>query len=99
LPSSTRFARAAQVRIKKEIKAIPQQNQPAIMEARGRVMHETMLQLQVPPLPKSVYEPYRGRAFPLMDKFFTYPRNVQPPESLARQIRAIPGLRKCIFSA
>ena len=88
---------AAQVRVKKEIKAIPQQNQPAIIAARERVMRETMPELRAAPLPKGVYWPYQGRAFPLLEKFYAYPRNVQPPESLARQIQQIPGLDKCIL--
>ena len=88
---------AAQVRVKDEIKAIPQQNQPAIIAARERVMQETMAELRVAPLPKAVYWPYQGRGFPLLEKFYAYPRNVQPPESLARQIQQIPGLDKCVF--
>jgi hypothetical protein len=88
---------AAQAKFKNEIKAIPQQNQPAIIEARERVLHETMPQLHAAPLPKAVFWPYKGRAFPLMEKFYAYPRNAQPPESLARQIQQIPGLDKCIF--
>ena len=88
---------AAQVRVKDEIKAIPQQNQPAIIAARERVMSETMPELRVATLPKAVYWPYQGRVFPLLEKFYAYPRNVQPPESLARQIQQIPGLDKCIF--
>jgi hypothetical protein len=88
---------AAQAKVKDEIKAIPQQNQPAIIEARERVMHETMPQLYAAPLPKAVFWPYKGRAFPLMEKFYASPHNVQPPESLARKIQQIPGLHKCIF--
>jgi hypothetical protein len=90
---------AAQAKSQERNQSDPAAEPLAIMETRGRVMRETMLQLQVPPLPRSVYDPYRGRAFPLLDKFYTYPQDVQPPESLARQIQAIPGLDKCIFSA
>ena len=60
-------------------------------------MRETMAELDAAPLPKAVYWPYKGRAFPLLEKFYAYPHNVQPPESLARQIQQIPGLDKCIF--
>jgi hypothetical protein len=88
---------AAQAEVNKEIKANPQQNQPAIIAARERVMRETMAELDAAPLPKAVYWPYKGRAFPLLEKFYAYPHNVQPPESLARQIQQIPGLDKCIF--
>jgi hypothetical protein len=90
---------AAQARVKKEIRAIPPQNRPAIMDARARVMRETMAELRAATLPKPVYWPYDGRAFPLLDKFYAYPQNVQPPESLASQIQQIPGLDKCIFPA
>jgi hypothetical protein len=89
---------AAQARFKNEIQAIPQQNQPAIIEARKRVMRDTMPELRGAPSPEAVFWPYDGRAFPLMEKFYTYPHNVQPPESLQREIRQIPGLNKCIFS-
>jgi hypothetical protein len=51
------------------------------------------------PLPKAVYWPYQGRAFPLLEKFYAYPGNVRPPESLAQQIQQIAGLDKCIFPA
>ena len=61
-------------------------------------MRETMPKLRAVPLPKAVRWPYEGRAFPLMEKFYEYPHNVQPPESLHRQIQQIPGLNKCIFS-
>jgi hypothetical protein len=88
---------AAQVRAKHEIKAVTQHNQPAIIEARQRVIRETMPALLAAPLPRAVYWPYEGRAFPLLDKFYAYPHNAQPPESLARQIQQIPGLDKCIF--
>ena len=87
---------SAQARVK-EIQASPQQNQPAIIEARKRVLRETMPELRAAPLPSAVYWPYNGRAFPLVEKFYTYPRNVQPPESLTRQIQQIPGLGKCVF--
>ena len=87
---------AAQARAKKETRAIPQQNQPAIIEARQRVMHETMPKLRALSLPEAVRWPYKGRAFPLMEKYYGYPPNVQPPESLAHQIQQIPGLNKCI---
>jgi hypothetical protein len=49
-------------------------------------MHETMRELRVAPLPKAVHWPYPGRAFPHLEKVYAYPGNVQPPESLARQI-------------
>jgi hypothetical protein len=88
---------AAQARAKKETRAIPQQNQPAITEARQRVMGETMPKLRALSLPEAVRWPYKGRAFPLMEKYYGYPRNVQPPESLAHQIQQIPGLSKCTF--
>jgi hypothetical protein len=88
---------AARARAKHEIKAVPQQNRPAIIEARQRVIRETMPALRAAPLPRSVYWPYDGRAFPLLEKFYAYPHNAQPPESLARQIQQIPGLDKCIF--
>jgi hypothetical protein len=87
---------AAQARAKHEIKAVPQ-NHPAIIEARERVIRETMPALRAAPLPRAVYWPYEGRAFPLLEKFYAYPHNAQPPESLARQIQQIPGLDKCIF--
>jgi hypothetical protein len=90
---------AAQARVKDEIQAIPHTNQQAVIDARDRIMRETIRQLRAAQLPKAVRWPYEGRAFPLMDKFYTYPQNVQPPETLARQIQAIPGLDKCIFSA
>jgi hypothetical protein len=89
---------AAQARAKKETRAIPQQNQPAITETRQRVMRETMPKLGALSLPEAVRWPYKGRAFPLMEKYYGYPRNVQPPESLAHQIQQIPGLSKCTFS-
>jgi hypothetical protein len=87
---------AAQARVKNEIQAIPQQNQPAAIEARARIMRETMPKLRALPLPEAVRWPYEGRAFPLMEQFYD-PHNVQPPESSARQIQQIPGLNKCIF--
>jgi hypothetical protein len=87
---------AAQARAKKETEAVPQQNQPAIIEARQRVMRETMPKLRALSLPEAVRWPYKGRAFPLMEKYYGYPHNVQPPESLAHQIQQIPGLNKCI---
>jgi hypothetical protein len=90
---------AAQARVKDEIQAIPQQNQPAVIEARERIMRETMPELRAAaPLPWAVFWPYEGRAFPLMEKFYAYPHNVQPPESLQRQIQQTPGLDKCIFN-
>jgi hypothetical protein len=89
---------AAQARVKNEIQAIPQQNQPAAIQARERVMRETMPELRAAPLPTAVFGPYEGRAFPLMEKFYAYPHNVQPPESLQRQIQQTPGLDKCIFT-
>jgi hypothetical protein len=54
-------------------------------------MQETMLQLHAAPVPRPVYGPYKGRAFPFIEKFYTYPHNVQPPESLAREIHQIPA--------
>jgi hypothetical protein len=87
---------AAQARVKNKIQAIPQQNQPAAIEARARIMRETMPKLRALPLPEAVRWPYEGRAFPLMEQFYD-PHNVQPPESSARQIQQIPGLNKCIF--
>ena len=89
---------AAQARAKKEAEAIPQQNQPAITDARERVIRETLRQLHGAPLPQAVHWPYEGRAFPLLEQFYEYPQNVQPSESLQRQIQQIPGLSKCIFS-
>jgi hypothetical protein len=89
---------AAQARVKNEIQAIPQQNQTAVIEARERIMRQTILDLRAFPLPEAVRWPYEGRAFPLMEQFYEYPHNVQPPESSARQIQQIPGLNKCIFS-
>jgi hypothetical protein len=88
---------AAQARVKNEIQAIPQQNQTAVIEARERIMRKTIFDLRAP-LPDAVRWPYEGRAFPLMEQFYDYRHNVQPPESLARQIQQIPGLSKCIFS-
>jgi hypothetical protein len=90
---------AAQAKAKKETQTIPQQNQPAITEARERVMRETMPKLRAVQLPKAIHWPYEGRAFPLMEQYYGYPQNVQPPESLAHQIQQIPGLNKCIFPA
>ena len=87
----------AQTRAEKETRALPQQNQPAITEARQRVMGETMPKLRAVQLPKAVHWPYEGRAFPLLEQFYAYPHNLQPPESLAHQIQQIPGLDKCIF--
>ena len=77
--------------------AIPKQDQPAIIAARERVIRETMPELRGALLPKAVYWPYQGRAFPLLEKFYAYPGNVRPPESLAQQIQQIAGLDKCIF--
>ena len=89
---------AAQTKYKKEIQGIPQQDRPAIIEARTRVMREAMPELRAAPSPSAVYWPYDGRAFPLLEKFYAYPDNVHPPESLRRQIQQIPGLNKCVFS-
>jgi hypothetical protein len=89
---------AAQARVKNEIQAIPQQNQTAVIETRERIMRKTIFDLGALPLPEAVRWPYEGRAFPLMKQFYAYPHNVQPPESLPRQIQQIPGLNKCIFS-
>jgi hypothetical protein len=88
---------AAQARVKNEIQAIPQQNQTAAIEARERIMRKTIFDLRAP-LPDAVRWPYEGRAFPLMEQFYADQHNVQPPESLARQIQQTPGLSKCIFS-
>jgi hypothetical protein len=90
---------AAQAKVKDEIQAIPEPNHPAVIEARGRIMRETITELRALGSPKAVRWPYSGRAFPLLQKFYGYPHNVQPPESLARQIQQIPGLDKCIFPA
>jgi hypothetical protein len=68
------------------------------MEPRKRVMRETMPELQAAPLPQEVHWPYEGRAFPLMEKFYTYPPNLQPPESLQHQIQQILGVNKCVFT-
>jgi hypothetical protein len=87
---------AAQAKVKNEIQTIPKQNQPAIVQARERVMREAMPELRAAPLPKAVYWPYEGRAFPLIEKFYAYPHNERPLESLGRQIQQIPGLNKCI---
>ena len=91
---------AAQARVKNEIQAIPQQNQPAIIEARERIMRETMPELRAAPLPRAVFGPYEGRAFPLMEKLFNeYPHNRQQLEaSVPGQIQQTPGLNKCIFT-
>jgi hypothetical protein len=88
---------AAQARVKEEIQAIPQQNQTALIEARNRNMLRTIFDLRALVLPEAVRWPYEGRAFPLMEKFYRYPHNVQPPESLQLQIEQIPGLNKCVF--
>ena len=97
---------AAQARVMNEIQAIPQQDQPAIIEARERVLGETIVELRAIPLPKAVRWAYEGRAFSLMEKFNHYekfsgnaapPQDKQPPESLAREIQQIPGLDQCIF--
>jgi hypothetical protein len=87
---------AAQAKVKSEIKAIPQQNQAAVIEARERIMLQTIFDLRARPLPEAVRWPYEGRAFPLMEQFYKYPHNVQPPESLPREIQQTPGLNKCI---
>ena len=90
---------AAQTRAKDEIQAIPRQNQAAVSEARDQVMRETIHTLRAAPSPRSVYWPYEGRAFPLMEKLFNeYPHMAQPPEEwLPLQIQRTPGLDKCIF--
>jgi hypothetical protein len=89
---------AAQARVKNEIQAIPQSNQPAVNEARERIMGQTIFELRALPLPEAVRWPYEGRAFPLIETLFSkYPHRGQPPESLPRQIQQIPGLDKCIF--
>jgi hypothetical protein len=87
---------AAQARVKNKIKAIPEQHQMAAIEARARILQETIPKLRALPLPEAVRWPYEGRAFPLIEQFYEYPHNVQPSESLARQIQQIPGLNKCI---
>jgi hypothetical protein len=89
---------AAQARAKKETQTIPPQKQPAITEARERIIRDVMRQLDGAPLPQAVHWPYEGRAFPLLKQFYEYPQNGQPSESLQRQIQQIPGLSKCIFS-
>ena len=97
---------AAQARVMEEIQAIPQPNEPAVIEARDRIMRETISELPRSSVPDAVRWPYVGRAFPLMEKFYDYekfngdaqpPHDKQPPESLARQIQQTPGLDKCIF--
>ncbi len=60
---------AAQARVRDEIQAIPQPNQPAVIEAHERIMRETIPQLRAVPVPKAVRWPYEGRAFPLMEEF------------------------------
>jgi hypothetical protein len=62
-------------------------------------MRETIPTLRAAPSPRSVYWPYEGRAFPLMEKLFNeYPHMAQPPEEwLPLQIQRTPGLDKCIF--
>jgi len=89
---------AAQARFKKETQAIPQQKQPAITEARERIIRDAMRQLDGAPLPQAVHWPYEGRAFPLLEQFYEYPQNGQPSKSLQSQIQQIPGLNKCILS-
>jgi hypothetical protein len=98
---------AAQARVMDEIQAIPQANQPAVIEARDRIMREAISELRLASVPEAVRWPYVGRVFPLMGKFYEYekfnggaepPLNKQPPEWLARQIQQTPGLNKCIFS-
>ena len=91
---------AAQAKVKNEIQAIPQQNQPAAIQARERIMRETIPKLRAAPLPMAVFWPYEGRAFPLMEKLFNeYPHSRQQLEaSLPRQIQQTPGLDKCIFN-
>jgi hypothetical protein len=89
---------ATQAKVKDEIKAIPQPNQPAVTEAQERIMRLTIPELRGVPVPEAVRWAYGGRAFSLMEKLFNvYPQNGQPPESLQRQIQQIPGLDKCIF--
>ena len=97
---------AAQARVRDEIQAIPQPNQPAVIEARNRIMRETISELPRSSVPEAVRWPYVGRVFPLMEKFYEYekfngdaepPHDKQPPEWLARQIQQTPGLDKCIF--
>jgi hypothetical protein len=87
---------AAQTKFENRIKAISPQNQPAITDARKRVLRETMPALRAAPSPEAVHWSYEGRAFPLIENFYSYPRNVQPPESLQGQIQQIPGLNKCM---
>jgi hypothetical protein len=97
---------AAQAKVRREIQAIPQPNQPAVVEARDRIMRETTSELPRSSVPEAVRWPYMGRVFPLMEKFYEYekfngdaepPHDTQPPESLASQIQQTPGLEKCIF--
>jgi hypothetical protein len=91
---------AAQTKVKNEIQALPQQNQQAMIEARKRVMLETIPRLRGTWAfaPKAVFWPYEGRALGLVEKFYAYPDNERPPESLQRQIQQIPGLNKCVSS-
>jgi hypothetical protein len=97
---------AAQAKVRHEIQASPQRNQPAVIEARDRIMRETISELPRSSVPEAVRWPYLGRVFPLMEKFYEYekfngdaepPHDKQPPEWLARQIQQTPGLDKCIF--
>jgi hypothetical protein len=94
---------AAQARVKDEIQAIPQPNQPALIEAHERIMRETIPKLRRFPLPEAVRWSYEGRAFPLMKEFSQYgkgneavpPQERQPETLLLNRIRLIPGLDKC----
>lgn len=97
---------AGQAKVREEIHAIPQSDQPAVIEARDRIMRETISELPRASVPDAVRWPYVGRVFPLMEKFYEFekfngdaqpPHNKQPPEWLARQIQQTPGLDKCIF--
>ena len=97
---------AAQAKVRHEIQGIPQPNQPAVIEARDRIMRETISELPRSSVPEAVRWPYLGRVFPLMEKFYEYekfngdaepPHDKQPPEWLARQIQQTPGLDKCSF--
>lgn len=97
---------AAQAKVRHEIQAIPQPNQLAVIEARDRIMRETVSELPRSSVPEAVRWPYLGRVFPLMERFYEYekfngdaepPHDKQPPEWLARQIQQTPGLDKCIF--
>ena len=91
---------AAQARVKNEIQAIPQQNQPAVIEARERIMRETIPKLRAAPVrPRPFTGPTRDERSRSWRSCSTNIRTMlQPPESLPRQIQQTPGLDKCIFT-